>query len=84
MDSKPEHWQPSHSVQIKEIEDMNKLKMGLYVTHTINSSERSSHRSDLVLELKKIFEELQIKYNLLPQEVYLRYVGSETPSRTTE
>ncbi|KAL3532675.1 hypothetical protein ACH5RR_006196 [Cinchona calisaya] len=80
VESKSEHWQPSHSVQIKEIEDMNKLKMSLNVTHTINSSERSGHRSDLVLELKKIFENLQIKYNLLPQEVHLRYTGSETPT----
>ncbi|KAH7854267.1 hypothetical protein Vadar_011909 [Vaccinium darrowii] len=30
IDSKPQHWRPNHSVQIKEIEDVNKLKMGLY------------------------------------------------------
>nr|XP_027067271.1 mechanosensitive ion channel protein 10-like isoform X2 [Coffea arabica] len=85
LESKPEQWQPSHSVQIKEIEDVNKLKMALYVTHAINSSssQRSSHRSDLVLELKKIFEVLQINYHLLPQEVHVRYVGSEFPPSNT-
>ncbi|KAH7855834.1 hypothetical protein Vadar_029514 [Vaccinium darrowii] len=36
IESKPHHWRPNHSVQIKEIEDFNKLKMGLYVNHTIN------------------------------------------------
>lgn len=67
---------------VKEIEDVNKLKMALYVTHTINFQnygDKTGRRSELVLELKKIFEDLGIKYHLLPQEVHLRYVGS-TPS----
>ncbi|KAL3535551.1 hypothetical protein ACH5RR_004012 [Cinchona calisaya] len=85
LESKSENWQPKHSVLIKEIEDMNKLKMVLYVTHTVNSADRSSHRSDLVLELKKIFEDLQIKYQLLPQEVHVRYLESEIlPSTSIE
>ncbi|KAL2480048.1 Mechanosensitive ion channel protein 10 [Abeliophyllum distichum] len=36
LESKPKHWHPGHSVQIKEIEDVNKMLMALYVTHTIN------------------------------------------------
>lgn len=79
IDSKPQHWYPSHSVLVKEIEDVNKMKMGLHVRHTMNHQnmgEKSSRRSDLVFELKKIFEELKIKYHLLPQEVHLSYVGS--------
>lgn len=83
MESKPQHWRPGHSVVVKEIEDVNKLKMALYVTHTINFQnygDKSSRRSELVLELKKIFEDLGIKYHLLPQEVHLRYVGSAPPA----
>lgn len=79
LESKPQHWRSSHSVQVKDILDLNKIKMGLYVTHTINfqnSAEKNSRRSDLVLELKKIFEELGIKYRLIPQEVHVTYVGS--------
>ncbi|XP_052182203.1 mechanosensitive ion channel protein 10-like isoform X2 [Diospyros lotus] len=75
LESKPRHWRPNHSVQVQEIEDVNKMKLSLYVNHTINFQnylEKSTRRSELVLELKKIFEELQIKYNLLPQEVHLR------------
>ncbi|CAL5437919.1 unnamed protein product [Camellia sinensis] len=37
------------------------MKMALFVNHTINFQnyvERGNRRSDLVLELKKIFEEL--------------------------
>ncbi|XP_068342533.1 mechanosensitive ion channel protein 10-like [Pyrus communis] len=81
LDSKSQHWRPAHSVVVKDIEDVNKMKMALYVTHTINFQnygDKSSRRSDLVLELKKIFEDLGIKYKLLPQEVHLRYVGSST------
>lgn len=87
IDSKPQHWRPNHSVQIKDIEDVNKLKMGLYVNHTINFQnygDKSSRRSDLVFELKKIFGELGIKYNLPPQEVQLNYVGSAPPTFTAD
>lgn len=79
LESKPQYWRPDHSVLVKEIEDVNRMKMGLYVTHTINfqkSGDRSSRRCELVLELKKIFEDLGIKYRLLPQEVHLSNVGS--------
>ncbi|WRX33820.1 Mechanosensitive ion channel MscS - like 10 [Theobroma cacao] len=83
LDSKPQHWRPGHSVQVKDIEDVNKMKMGLYVTHTINFQnygDKSSRRSELVLELKRIFEALDIKYHLLPQEVQVTYVGSAAAS----
>ncbi|KAJ4824777.1 hypothetical protein Tsubulata_024570 [Turnera subulata] len=79
IESKPQHWRPSHSMQVKEIENVNKMKMALYVNHTINfqnPGDRGSRRSDLVLELKRIFEDLGIKYHLLPQEVRLSNVGS--------
>lgn len=72
-------------MQIKEIEQVNKMKMALYVTHTINFQnygEKSNRRSDLVFELKKIFEELGIKYHLLPQEVHIRYTESAATEAT--
>ncbi|KAI6682018.1 hypothetical protein NL676_035899 [Syzygium grande] len=78
LESKPQYWRPGHSVLVKEIEDVNKMKMGLYVTRTIyfqRSGDRSSRRCELVLELKKIFEEVVIAYRLLPQEVHLSNVG---------
>ncbi|KAL5715533.1 hypothetical protein ACHQM5_017340 [Ranunculus cassubicifolius] len=74
IESKPKHWNPKHSVIVKEIENVNKMKMALYVVHTMNHQnygEKSARRSDLILELKKIFERLGVKYNLLPQEVHL-------------
>uniref|UniRef100_A0A2N9J0R4 Mechanosensitive ion channel MscS domain-containing protein n=1 Tax=Fagus sylvatica TaxID=28930 RepID=A0A2N9J0R4_FAGSY len=83
LESKPQHWCPGHNVVVKEIENVNKMKMALIVTHTINFQnygDRNSRRSELILELKKIFKELGIKYQLLPQEVHLRYVGSAPPA----
>lgn len=79
LESKPQHWRPGHSVQVKEIENVNKMRMALYANHTINfqnSGDRGNRRSDLVLELKKCFEDLGIKYHLLPQQVHLSYVGT--------
>lgn len=80
LESKPQHWRPGHNVVVKEIEDVNKMKMVLFITHTINFqnyADKNSRRSELVLELKKIFEDLHIKYHLLPQEVHVRHVGSD-------
>ena len=57
---------------VKEIENVNKIKMALFFNHTMNFqdfAERNRRRSDLVLEMKKIFDDLSIKYNLLSQEV---------------
>lgn len=76
LESNNKHWSEEHSVVVKDIEDVNKMRMALYVTHTINFQEygdKVERRSDLVLELKKIFEDLGIKYNLLPQQVHLSY-----------
>ncbi|KAI9190920.1 hypothetical protein LWI28_000841 [Acer negundo] len=85
LESKSQHWRPAHSVVVKEIEDVNKMKLALYVNHTINFQnygDKNSRRSELVLELKKIFEDLGIKYHLLPQEVRLSYVAGSAAYST--
>ncbi|XP_074269346.1 mechanosensitive ion channel protein 10-like [Silene latifolia] len=79
IESKPQHWRPGHSVQVKDIVNMNKMPMAVYVNHTINfqnAGDRGIRRSDLVMELKKILEDLEIKYYLVPQPVHVSYVGS--------
>ncbi|XP_042002027.1 mechanosensitive ion channel protein 10-like isoform X1 [Salvia splendens] len=84
LESKPQQWSPHHSMQVKEIVDVNKMIIALYVTHTINFQnvgEAGNRRSDLVVELKKILEELGIKYRLLPQEVQISYVESGITAR---
>jgi len=74
LESRPQHWQTKHNVLVKDIENVNKMKMVVNVTHTINFQnygDKNSRRSELVLELKKILEELNIKYHMLTQEVHL-------------
>ncbi|KAL2517275.1 Mechanosensitive ion channel protein 10 [Abeliophyllum distichum] len=39
IESKPKYWNPKHSVTVKEIENVNKMKMAVSVQHTINPSE---------------------------------------------
>lgn len=74
MEKTPQYWHENHNVVLLEIENVNKLKMALYVNHTITFQEygeKNKRRSELVTELKSIFEELHIKYYLLPQAVHL-------------
>ncbi|XP_023524086.1 mechanosensitive ion channel protein 10-like [Cucurbita pepo subsp. pepo] len=74
LEKNPQHWHPNHSVVVKEIEDVNKIKFALYSNHTMNFqdwTEKNRRRTELVMELKRIFEELKINYNLLPQTVHL-------------
>lgn len=79
LESKPTHWHPIHTVNLKDILDVNKINMSLSAQHTMNFQnirEKSIRRSELVMELKKIFEEMSISYHLLPQKVELSYVGA--------
>ncbi|GFY96770.1 mechanosensitive channel of small conductance-like 10 [Actinidia rufa] len=74
LENNPQHWHPNHNVVVKEIENVNKIKMALFFNHTMNFQnygEKSKRKSELVIEIKKFFEELGIKYDLLPQEVRL-------------
>lgn len=74
LEKNPLYWHPNHSVVVKEIENVNKIKMAIFLNHTMNFQdygEKNRRRTELVLEIKRIFEELHIKYDLLPQEVHL-------------
>nr|XP_043615854.1 mechanosensitive ion channel protein 9-like [Erigeron canadensis] len=74
IDRKPEFWHPEHTVRVKGIQDVNKIKMSLYVTHTINFQnyeKRNNRISNLVAKLKNLFEELGIKCHYLsPRSLY--------------
>ncbi|TVU12154.1 hypothetical protein EJB05_45784, partial [Eragrostis curvula] len=81
LESKPTYWHPIHTVNLKDILDVNKINMALCVQHTMsfqNIREKNIRRSELVMELKKMFEEMSIQYHLLPQKVELSYVDGST------
>ncbi|KAJ1412472.1 Mechanosensitive ion channel MscS [Sesbania bispinosa] len=80
IESKPKYWNPKHSVIAKQIENVDKLKLCLCVQHTINHQnygERNIRITELLLELKKIFEIHGVKYHLLPQEIHLTQMNLE-------
>ncbi|KAJ4708968.1 Mechanosensitive ion channel protein [Melia azedarach] len=81
LEKNPQYWYPNHSVVVQEIENVNKIKIALYITHTITFQEfgeKNKRRSELVIELKKMFEDLNIKCNLLPQQVHLNNLETES------
>lgn len=74
IEGRPKYWTPNHSVIVKEILTLDKLNMSLNVTHTMNHQnfgERNLRRTELIFELKRIFETLGIKYQLLPQQIHV-------------
>ncbi|CAA3001734.1 mechanosensitive ion channel 10-like [Olea europaea subsp. europaea] len=81
LEKSPQQWHRNHNVVVKEIENVNKIKMALFFNHTMNFqdiAEKCRRKTELVLEMKKIFEELNIRYDLLPQEVHLVDPGTMT------
>lgn len=89
IEKTPMHWHPNHSVVVKEIENISSIKLGLFCTHTMNFQdfgEKIRRRTELVMALKRILEEVEIKYTLLPQAVHLLHLepeNSETSAKTS-
>ncbi|XP_057516488.1 mechanosensitive ion channel protein 10-like [Amaranthus tricolor] len=74
VEKTPHYWHPDHSLVVKEIENVNKMKMALFFTHTMNFQDvvaKGQRKTEFVLELKKIFDDLEISYHLLPQEIHI-------------
>ncbi|CAK9195333.1 unnamed protein product [Sphagnum troendelagicum] len=71
---KSNHWKPDFCLIILDIVEMHQLLLSLGLTHTINHQdfgEKMSRKSDLLWEMKKIFEDLHIDYHLQPQDIIL-------------
>ncbi|VVB17125.1 unnamed protein product [Arabis nemorensis] len=74
LEQNPHHWYPGPLVMVKAIENMNMLKLNVLVLHTMNFQnylERNIRRTGLVIAIKRMLEELEIEYTLLPQDVHL-------------
>lgn len=62
LDSKPESWRAEHCFELKGIEDI-KHTYNLEITHATNFQnykEKKYQRSELVLNIRKVMEELNI------------------------
>ncbi|GLJ40427.1 hypothetical protein SUGI_0832660 [Cryptomeria japonica] len=75
VDNKVEHWYPNPMIVVKDIEDMNRMKMAVWLQHKMNHQdmgEKWLRRSHLVEEMITIFRDLDIEYRLLPMDVNIR------------
>ncbi|XP_043708605.1 mechanosensitive ion channel protein 6-like [Telopea speciosissima] len=83
-DRKEDHWCPGSMVVLRDVEDMNRLKISVWVTHRINHQdmgERWIRREPLVEEIIKTLKELDIEYRMLPVDINLRNMPSINSTR---
>ncbi|PSR99546.1 Mechanosensitive ion channel protein [Actinidia chinensis var. chinensis] len=84
IDNKSDHWHPAPMIVLRDVEDMNRLKISLWLSHRMNHQdmgERWVRRSLLVEEMNKIFRELDIEYRMLPLDVNVRNMPARTSTR---
>lgn len=75
VESKKEHWYAAPMIILKDFEELNRLRLALWLTHKMNyqdMGEKFARRSLLMEEMVKIFRELDIQYRLLPVDINVR------------
>ncbi|EXC19952.1 hypothetical protein L484_002633 [Morus notabilis] len=79
IQSRSDHWHPDPILIMKDVEDLNKLRFSVWLTHRMNHQnigERWTRRALLVEEMIKVFRELDIEYRMLPLDVNVRSLPS--------
>lgn len=64
-----DHWYPDPMIVLMNLEDLNKMKMSVWLRHKMNHQdmgERWSRRALLVDEMIRIFKDMGIEYRLYP------------------
>uniref|UniRef100_A0A0A9CCQ9 Uncharacterized protein n=1 Tax=Arundo donax TaxID=35708 RepID=A0A0A9CCQ9_ARUDO len=77
IDNKKEHWYPGAMVVLRDVDDTNKLKVSIWLRHTLNFQDMGMRfvRRELVLqEMIKVLKDLDIEYRMLPLDVNVRNV----------
>ncbi|KAL5557791.1 hypothetical protein UlMin_034002 [Ulmus minor] len=72
IENRSNHWHPEPMLIMKDVEDLNKVRVLVGMTHKMNHQdigERWARRALLLEEMVKIFRELDIEYRLLPLDV---------------
>ncbi|PIN18013.1 putative mechanosensitive ion channel [Handroanthus impetiginosus] len=75
VDNRSDHWYPAPMIVMRDVEDMNRLKFSVWLSHKMNHQdmgERWARRALLVEEMVKTFRDLDIEYRMLPQDVNVR------------
>jgi hypothetical protein len=72
IDSKKEHWYPGAMVVLRDVDETNKLKVSIWLRHTLNFQDMGMRfvRRELVLqEMIRVLKDLDIEYRMLPLDV---------------
>ncbi|KAI3776512.1 hypothetical protein L1987_46297 [Smallanthus sonchifolius] len=84
IENKSDHWYTAPLIVVRDVEDMNRLKISLWPSHRMNfqdMGERWQRRALLVEEMIKIFRDLDIEYRMLPMDINVRNMPALTSSR---
>ena len=74
-EKKKDHWYLAPSFIFKDVEELNRLRIAIWLTHKMNHQdmgERWMRRAHLVEELVRIFRELDLQYRLFPLDINVR------------
>ncbi|PWA78739.1 mechanosensitive ion channel family protein [Artemisia annua] len=84
VENKSEHWHPAPSIFVRDVEDMNRVKISVWLFHRMNFQdmlERWKRRGLLVEEMIKIFKDLDIEYRMLPVDMNVRKMPTLASNR---
>ncbi|CAM8938027.1 unnamed protein product [Rhodiola kirilowii] len=84
IDNKPEHWQPSPMIVLRDVEELQRLKFSVWLSHKMNfqdMGERFVRRAQLVEEMVRIFKEVDLQYRLYPVEINVRTMPGANSTR---
>ncbi|XP_076949319.1 mechanosensitive ion channel protein 8-like [Bidens hawaiensis] len=84
IENKSDHWYPAPLIVVRDVEDMNRLKISIWLSHRMNfqdMGERWQRRALLVEEMIKIFRDLDIEYRMLPVDLNVRNMPTLTSNR---
>ncbi|KAH7663326.1 hypothetical protein IHE45_14G046000 [Dioscorea alata] len=84
IQSKKEHWYPTPTVMLKDVDDMNRLKVAVWLRHRMNHQDmglRWQRREMVLQEMIKVLRELDIEFRMLPLDVNVRDMPALTSTR---
>ncbi|KAL4577912.1 hypothetical protein LXL04_014027 [Taraxacum kok-saghyz] len=84
VEKKSDFWQPDPMIVMRDVEDMNRLKMSIWLAHRMNfqdMGERYKRRALLVEETIRIFKDLNIEYRVLPLNINVTNLPALTSNR---
>ncbi|PPR84872.1 hypothetical protein GOBAR_AA35840 [Gossypium barbadense] len=86
IEHKSDHWCPTPMIIFKELEELNRVRIAIWLQHKMNHQdmgERWARRALLVEEMVKIFNDLDIKYRLYPIDINVCSMPTMASDRLT-